>query len=162
MAWFRRLAAGKYDSSKARRAGRPRKGRDIRALVLELARDNPGWGYTKLRDALRGLKIDLGRTTVTNMLAEVGIEPAPERGRKRAWKQFLGSHWETLYACDFFGVETLGVFGTVRYMLFFVMELKSRAGRSPGSASPRTGPGWRKWRATWSSRWTVSCGMRPI
>jgi hypothetical protein len=37
------------------------------------------------------------------------------------------SHWETLYACDFFAVETLGVFGTVRCMVFFVIELESRA-----------------------------------
>jgi Integrase core domain len=37
------------------------------------------------------------------------------------------SHWETLYACDFFGVEVLGLFGTVRTMVFFVIELKSRA-----------------------------------
>jgi hypothetical protein len=33
----------------------------------------------------------------------------------------------TLYACDFFGVEVLGLFGTVRTMVFFVIELKSRA-----------------------------------
>ena len=61
------------------------------------------------------------------MLAEAGIEPAPERNRKRTWKQFLKSHWETLYACDFFSVEVLGVFGTVRTMVFFVIEVKSRA-----------------------------------
>jgi hypothetical protein len=36
-------------------------------------------------------------------------------------------HWETLYACDFFSVEVLGIFGTVRYMVFFVMEVKTRA-----------------------------------
>ena len=41
--------------------------------------------------------------------------------------QVLTSHWETLYACDFFSVETLGVFGTIRVMVFFVIELKSRA-----------------------------------
>jgi hypothetical protein len=41
-------------------------------------------------------------------------------------KPVLRSHWETLYACDFFAVETLRVFGTVRHMVFFVMELKSR------------------------------------
>jgi putative transposase len=127
LAWFRQLAAQKYDSSKARKAGRPRKAADIRKLVLDLARDNPGWGYTKIRDALRGLKIEIGRTTVANMLAEAGIEPAPERKGKRTWKQFLKSHWETLYACDFFSVEVLGVFGTVRYMVFFVIEVKSRA-----------------------------------
>jgi hypothetical protein len=83
--------------------------------------------YTKIRDALRGVKVEIGRTTVANILAEAGIEPAPERNRKRTWKHFLRCHWETLYACDFFAVETLGVFGTVRYMVFFVMELQSRA-----------------------------------
>jgi hypothetical protein len=65
-------------------------------------------------------------------LAEAGIEPAPERKNKRTWKQFIRSHWETLYACDFFAVETLGVFGTVRYMVFFVIELKSRAVHNAG------------------------------
>jgi len=94
--------------------------------VLDLARDNPGWGYTRIRDALRGLKIEIGRTTVANILTEGGIEPAPERSRKRTWKQFLKTHWETLYACDFFSVETLSTFGTVRVMVFFVIELKSR------------------------------------
>ncbi len=95
---------------------------DIRGLVLELARDNPGWGYTKIRDALRGLKIEIGRTTVASILADAGVEPAPERNRKRTWAHFLKSHWETLDACDFFGVEVLGAFGTVRYMVFFVMD----------------------------------------
>ena len=31
-------------------------------------------------------------------------------------KQFLKMHWDTLYACDFFSVEALSSFGTVRYM----------------------------------------------
>jgi transposase len=127
LAWFRQLTARKYDSSRVRKSGRPRKAHDVRELVLRFAGENPGWGYTKIRDALRGLKIEIGRTTVANMLAEAGIEPAPERNRKRTWKQFLRSHWETLYACDFFAVDTLGFFGTVRYMVFFVIELRSRA-----------------------------------
>jgi hypothetical protein len=95
--------------------------------VLRLANENVGWGYTKIRDALRGMKIEVGRTTIAAILAEAGLEPAPERTRKRTWKHFLRSHWETLYACDFFSVETLGTFGTVRVMVFFVIELKSRA-----------------------------------
>jgi putative transposase len=127
LAWFRRLAADKYDSSTTRKAGRPRKARDIRQLVLDVARDNPGWGYTKIRDALRGLKIEIGRTTVASILTDAGIEPAPERNRKRTWAHFLRSHWETLYACDFFSVEVLGIFGTVRCMVFFVMQVKTRA-----------------------------------
>ena len=110
--WFRQLVTRKYDSSQIRRPGRPRKPNDIRKLVVRIATENPGWGYTKIRDALRGLKIEIARTTVANILAEAGLEPAPERNKKRTWKQFLRSHWETLYACDFFAVETLGVFGT--------------------------------------------------
>ena len=76
------MAARKYDSSKAK-VGRPRKKKDIRKLVIEMALANLGWGYTKIRDALRGLKIEIGRTTVADLLAEEGIDPAPEREKKR-------------------------------------------------------------------------------
>jgi len=64
---------------------------------------------------------------VANILKEAGIEPAPERESKRTWKRFMKMHWDTLYACDFFSVEALGLFGTVRYMVFFVIQLKTRA-----------------------------------
>ena len=122
LGWFRQMAARKYDSSKAK-GGRPRKRKDIRKLVIEMALANLGWGYTKIRDALRtGLKIEIGRTTVANILQEEGIEPAPEREKKRTWKQFMKMHWDTLYPCDFFSVDALGAFGMVRYMVFFVIE----------------------------------------
>jgi transposase InsO family protein len=134
LAWFRRLAATKYDSSKVRGPGRPGKGRDVRTLVIRLARENPRWGYTKIRDALRGLGIEIGRTAVADILGEAGIEPAPERGRRRTWKAFMRSHIETLYACDFFAVETLGAFGSVRFLVYVVIELKSRAVEIAGVA----------------------------
>ena len=67
------------------------------------------------------------RSTVAGILKEAGIEPAPEREKKRTWKRFMKMHWDTLYACDFFGVEALGLFGTVRHMVFFVIQLKTRA-----------------------------------
>jgi putative transposase len=127
LAWFRQLAAKKYDSSKTKR-GRPPKPKDVRKLVVEMALANPGWGYTKIRDALRtGLAVEIGRTTVANILAEAGIEPAPEREKKRTWKQFMKAHWESLSACDFFSVDVLGLGGTVRYLVFFVIVLKTRA-----------------------------------
>jgi putative transposase len=83
LAWFRRLAARKYDGSRSQKRGRPRKASEIRKLVLKMARENIGWGYTKIRDALRGLKIEIGRTAVADILVEAGIEPAPERRTKR-------------------------------------------------------------------------------
>jgi transposase InsO family protein len=142
--WYRALGARKYDSSAERGAGRPRKGHDIRALVVRLATENPGWGYTKLRDALRtGLKIEISRSTVANILVAEGQEPAPERSRKRTWKAFLTAHWATLWACDFFGVEVLGIAGTVRYMVFVVMHVKSRAVEIGGIVRAPTGE-WMK------------------
>jgi putative transposase len=134
LGWFRQLAARKYDSSE-NKVGRPRKKKDIRKLVVEMALANLGWGYTKIRDALRtGLKIEIGRTTVANILAAEGIDPAPEREKKRTWKRFMKSHWDTLCACDCFSVEALGITGTVRYMVFFVIEIKSRAVEIAGIA----------------------------
>jgi len=73
LAWFRQLEADKYDSSETRKVGRPRKASDIRQLVLDMARDNRGWGYTKISDALRGLKIEIGRTTVASIPTDAGV-----------------------------------------------------------------------------------------
>ena len=134
LGWFRQMVARKYDSSESK-VGRPGKKKDIRKLVVEMALANLGWGYTKIRDALRtGLKVEIGRTTVANILGAEGIEPAPEREKKRTWKRFMNSHWDTLCACDFFSVEALGAFGTVRYMVFFVIEVKTRAVEIAGIA----------------------------
>ena len=143
LAWFRALAAAKYDGSKKRSPGRPRGRAVIRDLVIRLATENPGWGYTKIRDALRGLKVEIGRTTVANILLDAGLEPAPERTKKRTWRAFLKAHAETLYACDFLGVEALGLTGTVRYMVFFVIHLKSRAVEVAGIRRAPDG-GWMK------------------
>ena len=160
IAWVRQLAAHKYDGSKARKAGRPRKVADIRAQVVVLARSNPGWGYTKIRDALRGLKIEIGCTTVASLLAQAGIEPAPECNWKRTWNQFLKSHWETLYACDFFSVEVLSAFGTVRHMVFFVMEVKSRAVQIAGIHIAPDGVWMKQVAHNLLDRWTDFCATR--
>jgi hypothetical protein len=96
-------------------------------------RENLGWGYAKIRDALRGIKIEIGRSTVAKILADAGIDRAPERIHNRTWKQFLRSHWETLYACDFFAVETVGMFGTVFPRVYGALSGRagpSRAGRT--------------------------------
>ena len=43
LGWLRQMAARKYDSSESK-VGRPRKKRDIRKLVVEMALANLGWG----------------------------------------------------------------------------------------------------------------------
>jgi len=125
-AWYRRLVAQKYDGSKKRGAGRPATNEDVAALAVRMAGENPTWGYTRLRDALRHLGHELGRSTVKRILLDHGIEPAPERGRKTSWKTFLQAHLGEIAAADFFTVEVLSLAGLVRYLVFFVIDLETR------------------------------------
>ena len=98
--WYRRLVAKKYDGSKRRGLGRPATDKDISALLVRMARENPGWGYTRLRDALRHLGHEVGRTTVKRILLDHGIEPAPERGKKTSWGTFIKAHLGQIAAAD--------------------------------------------------------------
>jgi putative transposase len=43
LAWHRKLSAGKYDTSKRRKPGRPPTIRGIARLAVRLARENPLW-----------------------------------------------------------------------------------------------------------------------
>jgi putative transposase len=45
LAWHRRLAAKKYDTSRRRRPGRPPTVPGIARLIVRLARENPLWGH---------------------------------------------------------------------------------------------------------------------
>jgi transposase InsO family protein len=42
------------------------------------------------------------------------------------WKTFLRTHWGAIAAADFFSVEVLTRAGLVRYLVFFVIDLKTR------------------------------------
>jgi transposase InsO family protein len=140
--WYRLHVAAKYDGSQARgAAGRPRSGRSAVAQLLTMARENPSWGYTRLRGALQNLGLDLGRTTIRRILAEHGIEPAPLRGKRLPWKTFLKAHWGAIAAADFFSLEVLTVGGFVRYLVLFVIDLKTRRVHIAGIAAGADG-GW--------------------
>jgi hypothetical protein len=41
--------AKKYDGSKRRGPGRPRKAAEIVELVLKMVRENESWGYTRVK-----------------------------------------------------------------------------------------------------------------
>jgi putative transposase len=124
--WFRKYAGSKYDSSGNRRPGRPPKPQYIRNLVVRFAKENTGWGYTKLRDVMFTLGHEIGRTTVRRILAEDGIEPATERRKHMPWATFLKAHWGAIVAMDFFKVEVMTLTGPVRYSVLVVMDLKTR------------------------------------
>lgn len=124
--WYRRLVAAKYDGSANSSKGARGRRSDATAQLVTMARENPSWGYTRLRGALKNLGFELGRSTIARVLKEHGIEPAPRRGRTMSWKMFLAAHWEALAAADFFSVEVVTSRGLVRYFALFVMRLKTR------------------------------------
>ncbi len=125
--WYREQVAAKYDGSRSRgRPGRPATRGDKVQQLLAMARENPTWGYTRLRGALENLGFHLGRSTIQRILTEHGIEPAPLRGKRMPWKTFLRAHLGAIAAADFFSVEVVTLRGLVRYLVFFVIDLKTR------------------------------------
>ena len=108
--WYRQLVAKKYDGSKKRGPGRPRTIADVVELVVTMAKTNPTWGYTRIRDALSHLGHEIGRNTIKRILRDHGLEPAPERGKRTPWKTFLSAHWGAI-AADRSSRRSLGVGG---------------------------------------------------
>jgi transposase len=126
MRWHRRLVAQKWDFSKRRGPGRPGIMREISRLIVRMAQENPGWGYTRIQGALANLSHKVGRGTVCNVLKRNGIEPAPERSKRTTWSTFLKAHWKVLAASDFFTVEVWTARGLVTHYLLFVISLADR------------------------------------
>ena len=115
--------------------------REIAALVVRMAVENPQWGYTRIRGALSNLGHNIARTTVKRILHDHGIDSAPERSRRMPWKTFLQAHWDGLAACDLFTVEVLTLAGVRRYLVFFVIALQSRRVAIAG-IHPQPGGAW--------------------
>ena len=137
--WYRQRVARKYDGSKKRGQGRPSTKGELVELIVTMANANPSWGYTRIRGALAHVGHELGRNTIKRILADHGIEPAPERRRRTPWKTFLLAHWEAIAAADFFTVEVLTLHGLVRYYVFFVIELRTRRVEIAGITSSPDG-----------------------
>jgi transposase InsO family protein len=91
-------------------------------LILRLARENPRWGYLRIRGECAKLGIKVSGTSVRNILRRNGLRPAPRRGGP-SWAKFLRSQAAGVLACDFFTVETVAL--TRMYVLFFI-ELERR------------------------------------
>ena len=77
----------------------------LEELVLQLAWDNGSWRYRRIAGALGNLGHQVSHQTVANILQRQGIEPAPERGKRVSWRDFIRSHLEVLAAIDFFTAE---------------------------------------------------------
>jgi transposase InsO family protein len=116
----RALIAGKW-TRPHRRPGRPTIDAQVCKLILQLARENPRWGYLRIKGELAKLGIHASATSIAMLLRRSGVGPAPRRGP--TWREFLKAQAAGILACDFFTVET--AFLTTLYVLFFI-EIGSR------------------------------------
>ena len=123
---------------------------EISELIVRMALDNPGWGYTRIQGALANLRHKVGRGTVANVLKRNGIEPAPERSKHTRWSTFLKAHWKTFAASDFLTVEVWTGRGLVTHYLLFMISLADRVVHVLGvTAKPH-------------EAWMLQIGRNPI
>jgi HTH-like domain len=128
--WHRQLIARKWTYRKGRP---PRAGvlAEIRRLVVRMAEENPTWGYTRIRGALKNVGHRVGRSTIARILKAHGMAPVPER--PTSWQTFLRAHWGAIAGADFFTTEVWTWRGLVTYYTVFVIDLASRRVQIVGS-----------------------------
>ena len=98
----RRLIAGAW-TYPHRGVGRPPLDDAVQQLILRLARENPRWGYQRIRGELLKLVISVSATTVRSVLLRRGPDPAPRRGGP-TWNEFLRSQAKDILDIVFHGI----------------------------------------------------------
>jgi putative transposase len=103
---------------KSRAIGRPRIPKNLRQLILTMARNNPTWGQARIAAELRlKLGIQVSARTVQKYLPE-----DPKGGRRQTvpsqrWMTFVRNHAKGRVASDFFASVT------VRFRILYVLVL---------------------------------------
>jgi transposase len=135
LAWHRKLVAKKWDYSQRRRPGRPPTSPAVKALVLRVAAENPGWGHRRIHGELTRLGHKMAASTVWNILNQAGIDPAPRR-TGATWRQFLAAQAEHIVAVDFLHVDTINL---KRIYALVMLEHGSRRAHLLGLTANPTG-----------------------
>ena len=177
--WHRDIVRRRWARlSRRGRPGRPPTRRNVRSVVLRLARENESRGYRRVHGELAAPGITVAPPAVWQILKDAGIDPAPRRDGP-GWAEFLRSQAQRILALDFFTAGLLN--GTKAYVLAVTGTATGASGswaprRSRSSRGSSSKPGTCSW--TWgmpghernsscmtgtpaSRRRPVPCSRRP-
>src|SRR6185369_9073040 len=130
--WHAQIVARRWTYPR-RRPGRPPTPPPIRALILQLARENARWGYRRIQGELIGLGYTVAASTVWKILKDAGLDPAPRRAGP-TWRQFLSAQAHAIVAVDFAHVDT--VFLRRLYILLVIEHGRRRVHLARITAHP--------------------------
>lgn len=94
----------------------------LRGLILRMARENPRWGYVRIRGELLKVGYRVSATAIRNLPRRERVGPTSTRSGL-GWKAFLRARASAIVVSDFFAVDT--VFLRRLYVLLY-MEFASR------------------------------------
>ena len=115
--WQRMIIKGFWTYTTSKKRGRKRTPKEIRHQILAIKNDNILWGVKKIQGELIKLNIYLDSKTIWNI-----IQSYRRKGKVRAylnWKKFLKMNISSLYAMDFFTVDTIL---NQRLYVFFIIS----------------------------------------
>jgi len=133
--WHRRLVAGAW-TYPHRHIGRPSLDQEVQHLIVRLARDNPRWGYQRIKGELQQLGVRVSATAIRSTLRRHRLDPAPRRASS-SWPAFLRQQAAGIVACDFFTVDTVWL--RRLYVLFFIERDTRRVHLAGVTANPNGG-----------------------
>ncbi len=74
--------------------------------MIRIATENPTWGHRRVQGELVRLGHPIAASTVSQILHDAGIDPAPRRAGP-SWQQFLTAQARGILAADFVHVDTV-------------------------------------------------------
>jgi transposase InsO family protein len=123
LSWQARLIAARWTYPQFNRPkGRPGIPSDTVDLIRSMKNKNLTWGASRISGELKKIGISVHRSTVARILRKLRKEG--KINRTGSWARFLKVNVSSLFATDFFTVDTIS--GKRLYFLF-ILELKTRS-----------------------------------
>jgi putative transposase len=132
--WHRRMVRRRWTYPTSSN-GRPPISEEVQQVVVQLAGENPRWGYQRIHGELVGLGRCVSASSIRRLLRAHALDPAPRRAQM-SWRSFLRQQATGILACDCFTVDTVLLRRV--YVLFFI-ELGSRRVHLAGVTDHPTG-----------------------